>query len=182
MPAIVVAAGLADRFQDIADQFGIEPKYLLMQVISFTILAFVLYRFLLKPVLATMGERQQQIEAGLRYAEEMKAKLAQIQAENAAVAKQAQLEAARFAEEARKTAREFLDAQQKEAMARGNELIAKAQQSIALEHKKMLEAARLEVARLVVTTTERVLARELSDAERGRYNEAAARELTEIKD
>lgn len=182
MPAIVVAAGLADRFQDIADQFGIEPKYLLMQVISFTILAFVLYRFLLKPVLATMGERQQQIDAGLRYAEEMKAKLAQIQAESAAVAKQAQLDASKVAEEARKTAREFLDAQQKEATARGNDLIAKAQQSIALEHKKMMEAARLEVARLVVTTTQRVLARELSDAERARYNEAAARELTEIKD
>jgi F-type H+-transporting ATPase subunit b len=45
----------------------------------------------------------------------------------------------------------------------------------------MLEEARLEVTRLVVTTTERVLARELSDAERARYNEAAAHELTQIK-
>ena len=46
----------------------------------------------------------------------------------------------------------------------------------------MLEEARLEVARLVVTTTQRVLAKELSDAERARYNAAAARELAEIKD
>jgi F-type H+-transporting ATPase subunit b len=46
----------------------------------------------------------------------------------------------------------------------------------------MLEAARLEVARLVVATTERVLAKELTDAERTRYNEAAARELTAVKD
>jgi F-type H+-transporting ATPase subunit b len=45
----------------------------------------------------------------------------------------------------------------------------------------MMEEARTEVARLVVATTQRVLSRELGDAERARYNEAAARELTEIK-
>jgi len=42
----------------------------------------------------------------------------------------------------------------------------------------MLEEARIEVARLVVITTQQVLARELSDAERARYNEAATREIT----
>ncbi len=181
MPAIVAAAGLADRFQDILDQFGIEPKYLLMQVVSFSILAFVLYRFLLKPVLATMGERQRQIDAGFRYAEEMKAKLAQSQQDAAAIAKQAQNEAARLVEEARKSAKEFLDAQQKEAVARADDLIGKTRQGLELDRKQMLEEARVEVARLVVATTERVLARELSDADRSRYNEAAAREVTEIK-
>ena len=59
-------------------------------------------------------------------------------------------------------------------------MIVKAQQAIDLEHKKMLEEARLEVARLVVTTTQQVLAKELSDAERARYNEAATREITVV--
>ena len=59
-------------------------------------------------------------------------------------------------------------------------LLAKAQQAIELEHKKMLADARVEIARLVVTTTQRVLAKELSEAERARYNEAAARELTNV--
>jgi len=45
----------------------------------------------------------------------------------------------------------------------------------------MLEETRTEVARLVVATTQRVLARELSEADRTRYTAAAARELTEIK-
>jgi F-type H+-transporting ATPase subunit b len=181
MPAIVAAAGLADRFQDILSQFGIESKYLLMQVISFSILAFVLYRFLLKPVLATMGERQRQIDAGLHYAEEMKAKLAQAQQESAAIARQAQLDGSKLIDEARRAAKELSDRQQKEAIDRANDLIVKAQQAIEIEHKRMMEEARTEVARLVVTTTQRVLARELSDAERSRYNTAAARELTEIK-
>ena len=181
MPAIVAAAGLADRFHDILDQFGIERNYLLMQVISFSILAFVLYRFLLKPVLATMSERQRLIDSGLRYAEEMKAKLAQAQQESAVIAKQAQLDGSKLIDEARRTAKELSDRQQKEAIDRANDLIVKAQQAIELEHKRMMEEARTEVARLVVSTTQRVLARELSDPERSRYNAAATRELTEIK-
>jgi F-type H+-transporting ATPase subunit b len=182
MPPIVAAAGLAGRFQEILDQFGIEWKSLVMQIISFSILAFVLYRFLLKPVLATMGDRQKQIDAGLRYAEEMKAKLALAQQESVTIIKQAQTEGARLVDETRRTAKEFLDAQQKDATARANDMITKAQQAIDLEHKKMLEQARTEVARLVVATTQRVLAKELSEAERARYNQAATRELTEIKD
>ena len=41
-------------------------------------------------------------------------------------------------------------------------------------------AHRTEIARLVVTTTQRVLAKELTDADRARYNDAAARELTVV--
>jgi len=182
MPSIVATAELVGRLQDILSRFGIEPKYLLMQVISFSILAIVLYHFLFKPVLATMGERQRQIDAGLRYAEEMKAKLAQAHQESAAIAKQAQLEGAKFIDEARRTAKELTDRQEKEAIERANDRFVKEKQAIELEHKRMMEEARTEVARLVVATTQRVLSRELGDAERARYNEAAARELTEIKD
>jgi F-type H+-transporting ATPase subunit b len=163
-------------------KFGVEWQFVIWQFISFAILASVLYQFAIKPIIATVDERNAKIAEGLKNAAATTAKLAQAQQDAAATAKQAQVEAAKFAEEARKTAREFLDAQQKDATARANELIVKAQQAIALEHKKMLEEARLEVARLVVTTTQRVLAKELSDAERARYNAAAARELAEIKD
>ena len=180
MPSIVAASEIVVRFQNILSQFGIEGKYLLMQVLSFSILALVLYRFLLKPVLATMSDRQRQIDAGLKYAEEMKLKLAQAQQDSAAILRQAQLEGARFIEETRKSAKEYLDLQQKEATARAGEMLARAQQAVELEHRRMLDEARLEISRLVVATTQRVLAKELSEAERARYNEAAAREITVV--
>ena len=52
--------------------------------------------------------------------------------------------------------------------------------AIALEHKQMLNEARGEIARLVVTTTERVLAKKLTDADRASYNDAAAKELSGV--
>ncbi len=163
-----------------AQQFGIEPKYVVMQVISFLILFGVLYKFGIKPTIATMEERTRKIDDGLKYAEETKAKLASAQEQSAAILRQAQVDATKFIEEARKTAKEFSERETAAATERANALIAKAQQAIELEHKKMLDQARSEIARLVVTTTERVLAKELSDTERSRYNEAAARELTVV--
>jgi F-type H+-transporting ATPase subunit b len=59
-------------------------------------------------------------------------------------------------------------------------MLVKAQHAIELEQRKMLAEARAEIARLVVVTAERVLAKKLSDADRAAYNEAAAKELTVV--
>lgn len=161
-------------------RFGIEPVFLAMQVLSFGILAYVLYRFMIKPVIATVDERNQKIESGLKYAADMQAQLAVSQQESAAIIKQASLEAGRIIDEARKSAKEHLDKQVHEAAAKAHEALAKGQQAIELEHRKMLADARHEIARLVVTTTERVLAKKLTEADRAAYNDAASRELTSV--
>jgi len=131
-------------------------------------------------VLATLDERQKKIASGLQYADEMKAKLEAAQQESVASAKRAQVEAAKIIDEARKSAKEFLDKQTQESAAKASEILVKAQQVIELEKKKMLAEARTEIARLVVATTQKVLSRELSDADRSRYNESAARELNNV--
>jgi len=164
----------------IVEQFGLEPKYVVMQVISFLILFGVLYFFGIKPTIATMEERNKKISDGLKHAEETAARLAAAQTESAAIIKAAQLDAQKAIEEARKAAKEFGDKQQAEAVTRAADLLAKAQQAIELEHKKMLEQARGEIARLVVKTTEQVLAKKLSDADRAAYNDSAVKELASL--
>lgn len=161
----------------IVEKFGIEWHYIVWQIVSFLILFGVLYKFGIKPTIATMEERNKKIGDGLRHAEEMQAKLAASHAESAALVKAAQLEAAKLIDEARKAAKEFSDKQQADAIARAADTLAKAQQAIELEHKKMLDQARGEIARLVVKTTEQVLAKKLTDADRAAYNEAATKEL-----
>jgi F-type H+-transporting ATPase subunit b len=164
----------------IMQDFGISLPGIAAQVLSVSIVVFILWKFAFKPVLATLDERQQKIASGLQYADEMKAKLEAAQQETAASAKRAQLEATRIIDEARKSAKEFLDKQTQETAAKANDIIAKAQQAIELEKKKMLAEARTEIARLVVVTTQRVLAKELSEADRTRYNESAAKELSNV--
>lgn len=175
------AAASSEGPAGLLKKFGVEWEFVIWQFISFAILAGVLYYFAIKPIIAALDQRNARIAEGLKNAAASVAKLEQAEKDAAAVAKQAQFEAAGFVEDARRAAKEFLDAQQKEAAARANDLIIKAQQAIELDRKQMLEEARTELARLVADTTQRVLAKELSDADRSRYAEAAARELTEIK-
>ena len=59
----------------IMHEFGVEWPFFIAQVVSFSVVAFLLYKFAFKPVLATIDERQSKIEDGLNYADEMKAKL-----------------------------------------------------------------------------------------------------------
>jgi len=170
----------ASGISKIVGDFGLSWPFFLAQVVNFCVVAFVLWKFAFKPVLATLDERQQNIAAGLKYTDDMKAKLAATQQESAVIIKQSQLDAARIIDEARKSAKDYLDKQVQEAATKANDILTKAQQAIELEHKKMLADARGEIARLVVTTTERVLAQKLSDADRATYNDAATRELSGV--
>jgi F-type H+-transporting ATPase subunit b len=175
--AVTEAAHAAGE-PSIVEKFGIEWHYVVWQIASFLLLFVVLYKFGIKPTIATMEERNQKIGAGLKYTEEMQAKLAASHQEGAALVKSAQAEAAKVIEEARRAAKEFSDKQNAEATARAADTLAKAQQAIELEHKKMLNEARGEIARLVIKTTEQVLAKKLTDADRAAYNEAATKELS----
>jgi F-type H+-transporting ATPase subunit b len=165
---------------DLVTKFGIDATNVGMQLLSFGILAVVLYQFAIKPVLATMDQRNAKIEAGLANAQATAARLAEAQAEIAAQLKEAQIGANRIIEEARKTAKELSDREALVSAERSTSLLAKAQQAIALEHKKMLADARSEIARLVIATTEQVLAKKLTEADRVSYNETASRELTSV--
>ena len=180
LPLLLAAAAEASAKPGIPERFGLEPKYIVMQVISFLVVLFVLYKFGIKPVTATMEERNRKIESGIKHAEEMQAKLAAAQQESATIVKKANVEASRIVDDARKTAKDFLDKQTQEATIKANELLVKAQQAIELEHKKMLADARGEISRLVVSTTERVLAKKLTDADRAAYLDTASRELTNV--
>jgi len=172
--------GPLESIKHTLDSLGFDWHNIVFQGISFLILFGVLYKFFIKPTISAMEERQNKIESGLKYAEDMKVQLAKAQQETAALIKTAQLDSNKIIEEARKTAKDFADKIQKEASERANDQFAKAQQAIELEHKKMLADARTEIARLVVTTTERVLAKKLTEADRASYNETAAKELTNV--
>jgi len=160
-----------------AHEFGIEWPFLIAQIVSFSVVALILYKFAFKPVLATIDERQTKIEDGLNYAEEMKAKLADAETQHAARIREASLEAQQIIHEARDTGKEMIEKQIQEANERAEQMMVKAEQAIELEQKKMLADVREEIARLVVLTTSRVLSRDLSDDERSRFVTSATREL-----
>lgn len=165
----------------IGDKFGVTIPTLVAQMVNFCIVAFLLYRFAVKPIALTLDERQKKIADGLQYAEEMKRQLAEAERERAEKVKAAAMEAQRIMGEARDQSKELIEKKIQEAAAQAEALIRKAGEATELERQKMLAEVRKEVARLVVATSSKVLSRELSDSEKQTFSDSAARELASSK-
>jgi F-type H+-transporting ATPase subunit b len=65
-----------------------------------------------------------------------------------------------------------------DATRQAEDTLKKGQAAIALERQQMLNDLRREVATLVVSTTHRVLDRDLTPEERARYNASAAQDMS----
>ena len=161
----------------ITDKFGVTLPTLFAQMVNFCLVAIVLYKFAVKPIAATLDERQQKIADGLQYAEEMKTQLAEAERERAEKIKAAAAEAQKILTESREQSKEMIEQKTQEAAAQAEAIIRKASEATELERQKMLSDVRQEVARLVVATSSKVLSRDLSDAEKQTFSDSAAKEL-----
>ena len=170
----------ADQIAQLVDRFGVEWKFLAAQIINFCIVAFLLYKFAFKPVLATIEERQEKISDGLQYAEEMKSKLAESKIKQIEVLKEAQQEARKIIQEARTSAKSHLEAQARETSDKIDAMLDKARKASSSEREKMLSEARSEIAKLVVQTSAKVLGKKLSEKEKSTFSESAAQELASL--
>ena len=135
--------------------FGVDGPHLLVQVINFALLAFVLYKFAIKPALGQLEERIRQAEQLQKDRSAAEAQLASAQKTAEAKLVAASEEAAKILADARNSAKAAIEA----------------------DRVKMMNEVRGEVSRLVVETAAKVLEQNLDDAQRGRLNEAAVKQL-----
>lgn len=179
MDSILFLAAAADSADaGLVGQFGINGKVIVAQLINFGVVAFILWRFAFKPVIATMDERQRKISEGLQFAEEAKTQLAETEKRQAEVLREANTKAQQILHEARESAVKFEERMKNETASQIEEMRRRAAESNELERQKMLSEVRQEVARLVVLTSARVLQRELGSDERQRLDRAAVAELS----
>lgn len=157
--------------------FGVDWHHLLPQLVNFTLLVFVLYRYAIRPALGQMEERNRLIAQGLADAKAAEQRLADAQKASDAKLNAAADEAARVLAEARAAAAKTVEAAKSEAAAAAAEVLRKGQAALEADRVRMLNEVRGELARLVVEASGKVLGQTLDDAQRARLNEAAAKEL-----
>ena len=168
---------ITDAGTKIQETFNLQPDMLIAQIVNFLVVAFVLYRFAFKPLMATIEERQKKISDGLQYAEEMKHKLEETERKYAEILKKGATEAQVMINEARENAKRLMEKQTQESINKAEDILKNARQAAEFEHEKMLADVKKEVVELVVTTTSKVLNKELTPEQRSAYSETAAKEL-----
>ncbi len=175
--AAAAAESSGNPVTELARGFRVDVPMIIAQAVNFLLVAFILYRFAFKPILATIEERQEKIASGLAYAEEMKEKLAEAERKHEETVRKAQQQSQKIVQEARDDARSLAEKQRQDTAAQVEEMLRKGRKATELEREKMLAEVRGEIRRLVVLISGRVLGKELSEDEKTRINSAAAREV-----
>jgi len=158
--------------------FGVDAPHLIAQLVNFSILAFVLYKFAIKPALGQLEERIRQAEQLQADRAQAEQKLADAKKTAHAELQKASDEAAKILNEARNSAKQTIESAKGEAVAAVAEITRKGKESLEADRRQMLNEVRGEVSRLVVETAAKVLEQNLDDAQRTRLNEAAVKQLS----
>jgi F-type H+-transporting ATPase subunit b len=177
---IIIAAaegGIGDTARQIGVQFGFNAWLFFSQVISFSIVAFLLQKFAYKPILAVLEERRKKIAEGLANAEKIKVQLAESEQRVQEILNKANADAQKMIEEARTSAQALADKRSQQAIADAEQIITKAREATVLERQQTLAELKREVGRLVIDTTAKVTGKVLTADDQKRLGDEAAREL-----
>jgi F-type H+-transporting ATPase subunit b len=172
-----IGTDLANTGAQTARTFGVDGPHLFSQIVSFCIVATLLYFFAYKRILQVLEERRQRISDGLANADKIKSELARTEASRQDVLAQANTQANKLIEEARAAAARVQEQETQKAIAAAEQIIAKAREAAAQDRERMLAELRREVGRLVVDTTTKVTGKILTPDDQKRLAEETSRQL-----
>lgn len=174
---LAAAAQPGNPIQEISKTFGLNLHHFIAQVVSFLIVAGLLYKFAYKKVLGILEERRQTIAQGLANAEKMKQELANAQVKAQEILNQAEAQATKLIDEARKAAARVQEQETQKAVATANQIVAKAQEASEAELARMKSELRKELVRLVAETTAKVAGKVLTIEDQKRLAEETTRQI-----
>lgn len=174
LPFLAASGGILETT---AKSFGVDWPHLIAQIVSFSLVAFLLTRYAYRPILNVLEERRQRIAESLANAEKIKAELAQTEAARQEIMQRANAQATQLIAEARAAAARVQQEETQKAIAAAEQIVAKAREAATLDHERMLAELKREIGRLVVETTARVTGKILTAEDQRRLIQETNREL-----
>jgi F-type H+-transporting ATPase subunit b len=136
---------------------GVDLNLFIAQLINFSIVLFIFWRFIVKPLGTTLTQRQERIEQGLKNADYMDVEKKKFEEWKLAEMKKVRTEADNILRVTTDTANKIKQDTIFEAQQSANKLIDQAKANIESEKQQMIKEVKQEVATLVVTASEKIL-------------------------
>lgn len=143
--------------------FHIDWKLMIAQIINFSVVFFVLYRFALKPLSKVLSERKATIEKGVSDAQKNQELLKDAQTAHEKELARGRAEAHDLMTEVKKSAEEKKVEIIRDAQEEVSKMIALGKKSIEEEKQKMVDGLQKEIATIVLLATEKVVGNNLSE-------------------
>ncbi len=144
-------------------KLGLNPAWLLAQIINFALLILILRAVAYKPILNMLETRKQKIQESLEYAERVKREAEEQQKEfdrKLAQTRQEAQAAAQAASQVGEKERERIIAEARED---ARKVVEQAREQIEYERKQMLAQVRDQVVQLSLLATHKVVSKSLDE-------------------
>lgn len=127
---------------ELFDQFGFDPKLFIAQIVNFLILALIFKKFLYKPLLKVIRDREKRIEKGLSDAEKAEKALKSAEDEREQILKNASIEAEEIILQTQKNAEEARTKLLTKTKEETEKMIQDAKKTAEMEFENMQKEAR----------------------------------------
>ena len=151
---------------------GLNWKLFLAQLINFGVVIFILWKWVMKPVVGALEARRARVEESVKKAEQVDKRAAEMRIYEESVKRKAHLEADALVNSALTAAEKLKTETAASARAESAKIIADAKATIQAEKEKALIEVREEVANLAVVAAEKIL--------RAKLDEKSDRELIKV--
>ncbi|MHB8652042.1 MAG: F0F1 ATP synthase subunit B [Minisyncoccota bacterium] len=148
--------------QEIAATFGIKWQLLMFQALNFAVVLWILQRFLYRPLLKIISERETHVKKGIKDAERAARELHGAQEERRRILSEASREAEAVLARAQEAAEDERATAVKQAEAESAALLMRAEVRAREQATQTILESREEIARMAVLAAERVLQKKLS--------------------
>jgi F-type H+-transporting ATPase subunit b len=133
------------------------------QLVTFLLVLFLLARFAWKPIMNSLREREETIEGALRAAEQAKADMAKLKAENEKLLEEARMERDVMLRKAQQTSEAIIEEAKNKASVESAKIVENAKQQINAERLAAVADIKRQVASLSINIAEKLLRNQLKE-------------------
>src|SRR6185295_17476744 len=145
------------KTMEVLGTLGIDWKLFLAQLINFSIVLFIFWKWVVKPLGSTLTKRQERIEEGLKNADRLDEEKKTFEAWKIGEMKKVRAEADTILRTTTDTANKIRQETIVEAQKQAAKIAEQARATIESDKNQMMKEAKQEVATLVVAASEKIL-------------------------
>ena len=150
-------------------QLGIDWHHIVIQIINFSLLLFILKRFLYKPVLGVLAKRKKDVEDALALNEQIKTEYTELEKYKSIELEKVEKETKRIMAEVMERATKTAQHIESDARTRSEDMLNSARAIILQEKERIIEDLHSDISHIALGIAEKVLSEKLKGDEGEQY-------------
>ncbi len=157
---------------------GINAKIFVAQLVNFTIVLLVLWKWAYKPIVRLLEEREKKIAQSVKSAEEIEARMSRVETEQEEMLRDAKAQAQKVIDDAMAVAEERKVEMVEKTKREVERVISQGKTQLVAEREAMIREARKDLIEIALSATKKIIGDEINEKKSHSLAEEVVRKMT----